>query len=131
MIARQSYPMEGSRIIKYCILAFCHPKYRQSLLSSAHEVRSFEKGKIEIVNFESGVTIGRGTLEPGWSGEKCVEPIVKTDSCQVPHTSYIISGRMKVVMDDGTEVEGGPGDTDVIPPGHNAWGCWRRTMFND
>ncbi len=28
---------------------------------------------------------------------------------------------MKVKMDDGTEVEGGPGDTAVIPPGHNAW----------
>jgi quercetin dioxygenase-like cupin family protein len=23
--------------------------------------------------------------------------------------------------DDGTEIEGGPGDTAVIPPGHNAW----------
>ncbi|MGB0026127.1 MAG: hypothetical protein WBP64_04755 [Nitrososphaeraceae archaeon] len=28
---------------------------------------------------------------------------------------------MKVRMDDGTEVEAGPGDTAVIPPGHNAW----------
>ena len=28
---------------------------------------------------------------------------------------------MKVRMDDGTEIEGGPGDTAVIPPGHDAW----------
>lgn len=28
---------------------------------------------------------------------------------------------MKVVMDDGTEAETGPGDCAVIPPGHNAW----------
>jgi uncharacterized cupin superfamily protein len=33
---------------------------------------------------------------------------------------YIISGRMKVVMDDGTEDEYGPGDTTVVPPGHVA-----------
>jgi quercetin dioxygenase-like cupin family protein len=26
-----------------------------------------------------------------------------------------------VVMDDGTEEEFGPGDTAVIPPGHNSW----------
>ena len=52
----------------------------------------------------------------------CVEPIVKTNSCQDPHPSYIISGRMKVVMDDGSAVEGGPGDTAIIPPGHNAYG---------
>jgi uncharacterized cupin superfamily protein len=24
-------------------------------------------------------------------------------------------------MDDGTEVEYGPGDVGVIPPGHDAW----------
>jgi uncharacterized cupin superfamily protein len=34
---------------------------------------------------------------------------------------YIISGKMKVVMDDGTESENGPGDVAVVPPGHNAW----------
>jgi quercetin dioxygenase-like cupin family protein len=28
---------------------------------------------------------------------------------------------MKVIMDDGTEGETGPGDTAIIPPGHNAW----------
>lgn len=90
--------------------------------SSPDEVRTFEKGKIEIVNFpDSGVTIGRGTLEPGWSWEKCIKPLVNTDSCQAPHTSYIISGRIKTRLDDGTEIEGGPGDTAVIPPGHNSW----------
>ena len=74
-----------------------------------------EKGKIGIVNFpESGIFIGRGTFEPGWSWDKCIKPIVKTDSCQAPHTSYIISGTIKVVMDDGTEVGGGPGDTAIM-----------------
>ena len=28
---------------------------------------------------------------------------------------------MKVVMDDGSEEEFGPGDALVIPSGHNAW----------
>ena len=46
--------------------------------------------------------------------------IVKTNSCEAPHTAYIVSGRIKVVMDDGPEVEGGPGDAAIIPPGHNA-----------
>ncbi len=40
---------------------------------------------------------------------------------QAPHTQYMVSGRMKVVMDDGTEDEFGPGDALVVPPGHNAW----------
>jgi quercetin dioxygenase-like cupin family protein len=89
-------------------------------LDSPDQTRTFEKGKIELANL-GDTTIGRVTLEPGWSWDKCVKPIVKTDSCQAPHTQYIISGRIKVVMDDGTEEEFGPGDAAVIPPGHNAW----------
>ena len=50
-----------------------------------------------------------------------MKPIAKTSSCQAPHTQYIVSGRIKVVMNDGTEEECGPGDAAVIPPGHNAW----------
>ena len=37
------------------------------------------------------------------------------------HTQYMISGRIKVVMDDGSEEEFGPGDTSVVHPAHNAW----------
>ena len=51
--------------------------------------------------------------------ENSVKSIVKTNSYEAPHTSVIISGRMKVRKDDGTEAEGGPGDSAVIPPGHN------------
>jgi quercetin dioxygenase-like cupin family protein len=44
-----------------------------------------------------------------------------TDSCQVPHVGYVVSGRINVVMDDGQEQGYGPGDAVVIPPGHGAW----------
>ena len=42
---------------------------------------------------------------------------------ELSSTAYSIhnSGRIKVVMGDGTEEEFGPGDAAVIPPGHNAW----------
>jgi hypothetical protein len=92
----------------------------KSLDSSPDETRTFEKGKIDVANL-GDVTIGKAIFEPGWSCEKCVKPIAKTTSCQAPHTMYIISGKMRVVMDDGTEGEIGPGDTAVVPPGHNAW----------
>ena len=91
---------------------------KKSLDYSPDETRSFEKGKIDLANL-GDITIGRGSFEPGWSWEKCIKPIVKTNSYQLRHTMYIISGRMKVVMDDGTESENGPGDVAVIPPGHN------------
>ena len=93
---------------------------KKNLNRGPDETRKFEKGKVDIATF-SDVTIGRAEFEPGWSWEKCVKPVVKTNSCEAPHTGYIVSGRSKVVMDDGSEIEGGPGDAAIIPPGHNAW----------
>jgi hypothetical protein len=50
-----------------------------------------------------GRTIGRGRFEPGWRWSENVKPIAGTDSCQAAHLGYMLSGRMRVVMDDGTE----------------------------
>ena len=89
-------------------------------LATPDETRTFEKGKIEVVKLDKGV-IGRATFEPGWKWSTCVKPIAKTDSCQTAHFGYIVSGRMKVVMTDGTEAEFGPGDAMNVAPGHDAW----------
>ena len=84
------------------------------------ETRPFEgNGKAEVVNV-AGQTIGRGTFEPGWKWSENVKPIAGTDSCQVSHLGYVLSGRMRVYMDDGSEGEVGPGDVCAIPPGHDA-----------
>ncbi len=36
---------------------------------------------------------------------------------------------MKVRMDEGTEIEGGGGDTAVIPAGHDAWVVGMNQVF--
>ena len=86
------------------------------------ETRPFEagKGQVELVNTESGI-VGRATFQPGWKWSEHVKPIAQTDSCQAAHTGYIVAGRMKVVMDDGEEMEYGPGDFGFMPAGHDAW----------
>jgi mannose-6-phosphate isomerase-like protein (cupin superfamily) len=76
--------------------------------------------KIELIKI-GDASIGRIYLEPGWSWEKCVKPIAKTESCQATHRQYVMSGRVRVKMNDGSEEEYGPGDVTYIPPGHNAW----------
>jgi|SRR6266536_4255526 hypothetical protein len=89
-------------------------------LDAPDETRSFDKGKLDVVNV-TGATIGRATFEPGWKWSDCVKPIVGTDSCQTLHTGYVVSGRINIVMNDGTEREFGPGDAYRIEPGHDAW----------
>jgi mannose-6-phosphate isomerase-like protein (cupin superfamily) len=87
---------------------------------SPDETREFEgKGRTEVVKV-GGDSIGRSVFEPGWRWSQNIKPIAGTDSCQVHHVGYCLSGRMKVYMDDGGELEIGPGDAFVIPPGHDA-----------
>ena len=91
-------------------------------LDSPEETRSFEAGtgQLQLVNTDGGA-VGRATFQPGWKWSTHVKPIAKTDSCQAAHVGYVISGRMKVVMDDGTADEFGPGDLIICPAGHDAW----------
>jgi hypothetical protein len=87
---------------------------------SPDETRPFEgNGQMEIVKI-AGHTVGRGTFEPGWRWSNNIKPIAGTDSCQADHFGYVISGRMRVFMNDGAEGEIGAGDVIVIPPGHDA-----------
>ena len=84
------------------------------------EVRPFAgHGQAEMVEL-AGKMVGRGTFEPGWKWSEDVKPIAGTDSCQVSHMGYCLSGRMRIHMDDGTDTDIGPGDAAAIPPGHDA-----------
>ena len=87
---------------------------------SPDETRPFEgKGQAEVVNLGDKV-VGKGVFEPGWKWSENVKPIAGTDDCKVSHLGYVVSGRMKVFMTDGSEGEIGPGDVFDIPSGHDA-----------
>jgi uncharacterized cupin superfamily protein len=52
----------------------------------------------------------------------------------MPNGTHRLCSRSRIVvkMDDGTQVEYGPGDAFYMPPGHDAWyRCreWSRTMM--
>lgn len=86
------------------------------------EIRPFKDGKGKMAVFNVGdMTVGRGEFEPGWRWSQHVKPIAGTDSCQANHTGIILEGRMVVKMNDGPEMEFGPGDVFCMPPGHDAW----------
>ena len=87
---------------------------------SPDEVRTFEKGKLELVRI-GRATVGRAILEPGWKWSEHVKPIAKTKSCKAPHFQYHVSGIMHIVMDDGTERDVKAGEVSSLPPGHDAW----------
>jgi hypothetical protein len=92
----------------------------QRSFDDADEIRRFSNGRAEILNIGGGV-VGRIVCEPGWRWSNDVKPIAGTDSCEAPHFQYHVSGRLGVLMDDGTELEIGPGEISSLPSGHDAW----------
>ena len=56
-------------------------KMEKKNINKPDEVRSFPKGKLELVKL-GGITFGRATFEPGWNWSESVKPIAKTKSCE-------------------------------------------------
>ncbi|MGH3244636.1 MAG: cupin domain-containing protein [Trebonia sp.] len=95
-------------------------KAEHKTFTTSDETREFPNGRAEILNIAGG-QVGRLTLEPGWRWSKDVKPIAGTSSCEAPHFQYHVSGRIAILMDDGTEFTAGPGDVTALPTGHDAW----------
>ncbi|MEV0720366.1 cupin domain-containing protein [Asanoa sp. NPDC050611] len=84
------------------------------------EKRMFEgKGFAELVTV-AGRPVSRARFEPGWRWSTNIGPIAGTPSCMTSHLGYVLSGRMRISMDDGPTMEVGPGDVLAIEPGHDA-----------
>lgn len=84
------------------------------------ETRSPAKTLVELVNIAGG-QVGRYTFQPGWRWSECIKPVAHTDSCQVEHIGYAISGTLHVRHDDGTEMDIVAGTAYRIAPGHDGW----------
>jgi len=86
----------------------------------SEDVRITGRGRVEIVELDDRV-IGKLVWDPGWRWSVDVKPIAGTQYCQSHHVGYCVSGRLRVQMSDGVELEIGPNEVFEIPPGHDAW----------
>ncbi len=93
---------------------------RHKSFDAPDDVRRFPLGVVDLVHIGS-VTMGRGTLQPGFRWSTSLQPIQGTPSCQIHHLQLMIQGRFRVRMDDGETAEFGPGDVMNVPPGHDVW----------
>ena len=75
---------------------------------------------MEVVQFGDRM-VARVTYQPGWRWSNDIKPVAGTDLCQVNHFGYVMSGRMHVVMADGSEMDAGSGDIFIVPANHDAW----------
>jgi len=84
-------------------------------------------GVIEFPNINANLvelgdlTVGLFVAQPGWRWSKDIRPKVGGEWCQARHVGVVISGRLGIRLDDGTELEFGPNDVFDIPPGHDGY----------
>ena len=87
--------------------------------SKPEEIRSPDRTTVELVKLAGGEIV-RYTFQPGWQWSDCIKPVAGTDTCQVEHIGYVISGSMLVEHQDGTTLDMSAGSVYRIAPGHNA-----------
>jgi quercetin dioxygenase-like cupin family protein len=95
--------------------------------SSPDEVREFPHVRMDVVQIGGG-EVGLIQIEPGWRWSEHVKPVAGTELCEAPHFQYVISGRVRVRMADGSEFELRPGDVNVLPPA-TMRGSWARSRW--
>ena len=93
---------------------------RRKSFSNPDETRTPDKTVLELVDL-GNVKAARLTVQPGWTWSSCIKPVVGTDSCQANHVGTVVSGRLGIKHNDGSEMEISAGDAYVCEPGHDAW----------
>jgi hypothetical protein len=85
-------------------------------------VKSDAHGRIkkETVALQ-GVSVTRVTFDVGAKWSNDLKDYAGTDSCKLPHVALVLSGTLRVVMDDGSQQDFSKNDVMLLPPGHDAW----------
>lgn len=86
------------------------------------DVIDFVHGRSLVVRVSDEEEVWRSELAPGWNWDEDLEPYAEgATSCPMTHREYVVAGRIRYLLTDGTEVVGTPGDFLFIEPGHRAW----------
>ena len=79
--------------------------------------RLITKATVEL----DGVSVTRVTFGVGAKWSNDLKSYAGTQSCELPHVALVLSGTLRVVMDDGSADEFSKNDVMLLPPGHDAW----------
>jgi len=81
----------------------------------------YEHGAAQGVQAGDSV-VWRSQLNPDWTWDTDVKPLTEgLTSCPLNHREYVVSGRIRYLMEDGSETIGQTGEHLRIYPGHRAF----------
>ena len=80
----------------------------------------FEKGRLEVITV-GGWAIGKGSYLPGWRWSHCVTALAPARNELPEQVGVVLTGRAKVLLHDGREIELNPGDFFHITAEDDEW----------
>jgi hypothetical protein len=95
-------------------------EFRTKNLARPDETVEMPGVTISIVQM-GDLTVARAVHQPGWRWSTHVRPKVGGEWCQVRHVGVVVSGRLGVLLDDGTSYDLSPDDVVDIRPGHDGY----------
>jgi hypothetical protein len=95
-------------------------RFQTGDFGSPDEQIPLKHGHAEILQI-GGQSVVRTTMEPGWTWSEDIREMAGTDLCEMTHNVVLLSGTVRVRMEDGTEQELTAGQAAFIPPRHDAW----------
>ena len=84
------------------------------------KVLVLEKGRLEVITV-GGKTLGRGSFAPGWRWSHAPTAVARPGDRPPEHIGVVLSGRAKVSVDEGREVDLTPGDFFHISSEYDSW----------
>jgi class 3 adenylate cyclase len=84
------------------------------------ETRIVSKGVIRMYDVGDS-PVSYQVFEPGWRWSESVKPLAGTEWCEYHHLGFSISGRARIQLRDGAEIEIGPQQFFEVPPQHDGW----------
>jgi uncharacterized cupin superfamily protein len=76
------------------------------------------KGGVQIDVAKLGeLTVKRASYPAGWRFSKDMG----AERCMDTHVGYLATGKIHVILSDGSEIDIKAGDAVMIPAGHDAW----------
>lgn len=95
-------------------------RLRAKNLQQPDEIMNLEGVTQECVDI-GDITACRVTYAPGFRWTTHIKPIAGGEWCEIRHVGLMLSGRIGIVMQDGSTFELGPDDVFDIPPGHDGF----------
>jgi mannose-6-phosphate isomerase-like protein (cupin superfamily) len=95
---------------------FARRRYYTASLRDPEE--QLTKGGVRMdIGRLGGMLVKRMTYPTGWRFSQHMG----APSCRDTHVGYVISGQLRVRLDEGPEFDLNTGDAFFVPPGHDAW----------